>query len=81
MPKEVRLPKFGDTMEEGTIVDCKVSIGDRVKSGDVLFDVETDKATLEIESPADGFVKLMLAEAAPTVLRRHCLCWAVRMNR
>ena len=60
--KEVRLPKFGDTMEEGTIVDCKVSIGDRVKSGDVLFDVETDKATLEIESPADGFVKLILAE-------------------
>ena len=62
MAKEVRLPKFGDTMEEGTIVDCKVSIGDHVKSGDVLFDVETDKATLEIESPADGFVKQIIAE-------------------
>ncbi len=62
MAKEVRLPKFGDTMEEGTIVDCKVSIGDHVKSGDALFDVETDKATLEIESPADGFVKQIMAE-------------------
>jgi pyruvate dehydrogenase E2 component (dihydrolipoamide acetyltransferase) len=49
-------------MEEGTIVDCKVSIGDHVKSGDVLFDVETDKATLEIESPADGYVKRIMVE-------------------
>jgi pyruvate dehydrogenase E2 component (dihydrolipoamide acetyltransferase) len=62
MAKEVRLPKFGDTMEEGTIVDCKVSVGDHVKSGDVLFDVETDKATLEIESPADGYVKQIMVE-------------------
>jgi pyruvate dehydrogenase E2 component (dihydrolipoamide acetyltransferase) len=62
MAQEVRLPKFGDTMEEGTIVDCKVNIGDHVKSGDVLFEVETDKATLEIESPADGFVKQIMAE-------------------
>jgi pyruvate dehydrogenase E2 component (dihydrolipoamide acetyltransferase) len=62
MAKEVRLPKFGDTMEQGSIVDCKVSIGDHVKSGDVLFDVETDKATLEIESPADGYVKQIIAE-------------------
>jgi pyruvate dehydrogenase E2 component (dihydrolipoamide acetyltransferase) len=58
MAKEVRLPKFGDTMEEGTIVDCKVSVGDHVKSGDVLFDVETDKATLEIESPAGGSYRI-----------------------
>ena len=57
MAKEVKLPKFGDTMEEGTIVACLVGVGDHVKSGDVLFDIETDKATLEIESPADGYVK------------------------
>ena len=62
MAREVRLPKFGDTMKEGTIVDCKVSVGAHVKSGDVLFDVETDKATLEIESPADGFVKQIMVE-------------------
>jgi pyruvate dehydrogenase E2 component (dihydrolipoamide acetyltransferase) len=62
MAKEVRLPKLGETMDEGTIVDCRVAAGDHVKSGDVLFDIETDKATLEIESPADGFVKLIMAK-------------------
>jgi pyruvate dehydrogenase E2 component (dihydrolipoamide acetyltransferase) len=66
MVKEIRLPKFGDTMEEGTIVDCKVRLGDHVKSGDVLFDVETDKATIEIESPADGFVKRITVEVGQT---------------
>jgi pyruvate dehydrogenase E2 component (dihydrolipoamide acetyltransferase) len=66
MAKEVRLPKFGDTMEEGTIVDCLVKPGDHVKSGDVLFDVETDKATIEIESPADGFVKRITVEVGQT---------------
>jgi pyruvate dehydrogenase E2 component (dihydrolipoamide acetyltransferase) len=62
MAKEVRLPKLGETMEEGTVVNCKVVCDDHVKSGDVLFDIETDKATLEIESPADGFVKLIMAK-------------------
>jgi pyruvate dehydrogenase E2 component (dihydrolipoamide acetyltransferase) len=57
MAKEIKLPKFGDTMEEATIVACLVGIGDHVKSGDVLFEIETDKATLEIESHADGYVK------------------------
>jgi pyruvate dehydrogenase E2 component (dihydrolipoamide acetyltransferase) len=66
MAKEVRLPKFGDTMEEGTVVDCLVKPGDHVKSGDVLFDVETDKATIEIESPADGFVKQITVEVGQT---------------
>ena len=66
MAKEVRLPKFGDTMEEGTIVVCKVAVGDRVKSGDVLFEIETDKAALEIESPADGYVKHIAAKPGQT---------------
>jgi len=66
MAKEVRLPQLGDTMEEGTIVGCKVNVGDHVKSGDVLFDVETDKATLEIESPADGCVKQIMAKVGQT---------------
>jgi len=63
----VRLPKLGQTMEEGTIVNTLVKTGDTVKKGDVLFEVETDKATLEVESPADGQVKAMLIEAGQTV--------------
>ena len=68
MAKEVRLPQLGQTMEEGTIVSCMVGIGDEVKKGDVIFEIETDKATLEMESPADGFVKYILAEVDQTLL-------------
>ena len=57
MAKEINLPKLGQTMEEGTVVNCLVKVGDEVKKGDVIFEIETDKATLEMESPADGFVK------------------------
>jgi pyruvate dehydrogenase E2 component (dihydrolipoamide acetyltransferase) len=57
MAKELKLPKLGQTMEEGTVVNCLIKTGDEVKRGDVIFEIETDKATLEMESPADGFVK------------------------
>jgi len=67
MPKEVRLPQLGQTMEEGTIVDCRVKVGDEVSKGDVIFEIETDKATLEMESPAEGFVKHILAEVDQTL--------------
>jgi pyruvate dehydrogenase E2 component (dihydrolipoamide acetyltransferase) len=67
MAKEVRLPQLGQTMEEGTIVECRVKLGDEVEKGDVIFDIETDKATLEMESPADGFVKHILAEVGQTL--------------
>jgi len=68
MAKEVRLPQLGQTMEEGTIVGYMVNVGDEVKKGDVIFEVETDKATLEVESPADGFVKHILAEVGQTLV-------------
>ncbi len=67
MATEVKLPRFGETIEEGTIVDCKVKLGDEVKKGDVIFEIEVDKATLEMESPADGFVKHILVETGQTL--------------
>src|SRR4030042_418211 len=67
MAREVRLPQLGQTMEEGTIVNCLVKVGDEVKKGDVIFEIETDKATLEMESPAEGFVKYILAETDQTL--------------
>jgi pyruvate dehydrogenase E2 component (dihydrolipoamide acetyltransferase) len=67
MVKEVRLPQLGQTMEEGTIVNCLIKVGDEVKKGDVIFEIETDKATLEMESPADGFVKQILVAADETL--------------
>jgi len=67
MAKEVRLPQLGQTMEEGTVVNCLVNVGDEVKKGDVIFEIETDKATLEMESPAEGFVKYVLAKVDETL--------------
>lgn len=67
MAKEVRLPQLGQTMEEGTVVNCLVKVGDEVKKGDVIFEIETDKATLEMESPADGFVKHIFVKVDETL--------------
>ncbi len=54
-------------MQEGTIVNTRVNVGDQVSHGAILFEVETDKATLEIESPAAGCVKAILVEDGQTV--------------
>ncbi len=67
MAKEVRLPQLGQTMEEGTVINCLVKVGDEVKKGDVIFEIETDKATLEMESPAEGFVKHILVKVDDTL--------------
>jgi len=50
----VRMPKMSDTMTEGTIASWLKRVGDKVKSGDVLAEVETDKATMELENYEDG---------------------------
>ncbi len=62
MITEVRLAKLSKNMEEAAIVAFSVKVGDEVKKGDILFEIETDKACVEIESPADGFVRHILAE-------------------
>ena len=67
MATKVNLPQLGQTMEEGTIVNCLVSVGDQVKRGDVLFEIETDKATLEMESPGEGFVKVIPVQTGQTI--------------
>ncbi len=50
----VRMPKMSDTMTEGTIAAWLKQVGDNVKSGDILAEVETDKATMELENYEDG---------------------------
>ncbi|MCF7956002.1 MAG: 2-oxo acid dehydrogenase subunit E2, partial [Phycisphaerae bacterium] len=67
MATAVRLPKLGKAMDEGTIVNALIKIGDKVSKGDVIFEVETDKATLEVESPESGFVKHILIGDCETV--------------
>ena len=67
MAKEVRLPKLGQSMKEGTIVGILIEEGDEIKKGDSLFEVETDKATLILESPLEGFVKRILVDCEQTI--------------
>ncbi|MFZ1686706.1 MAG: pyruvate dehydrogenase complex dihydrolipoamide acetyltransferase [Flavobacteriales bacterium] len=54
MAEIVRMPKLSDTMTEGVVAKWNKKVGDRVKSGDILAEIETDKATMEFESYLDG---------------------------
>ena len=51
------MPKLSDTMTEGTLVSWKKKIGDQVTAGDVLAEIETDKATMEWEATDEGVLK------------------------
>jgi pyruvate dehydrogenase E2 component (dihydrolipoamide acetyltransferase) len=68
MITEVILPKLGQTMESGAIVDWLKEEGDPVSRGDALFTVESDKAVLEVEATARGFLRKILVPAGQTVL-------------
>jgi pyruvate dehydrogenase E2 component (dihydrolipoamide acetyltransferase) len=62
MATEVILPKWGLTMEEGTLVTWHVKEGDRVEESQVIADVETEKITNELEAPASGVISKILVE-------------------
>ncbi len=59
------MPKLSDTMEEGTIVEWKKKSGDNVKRGEVLAEVESDKATFDLESEADGVLDIIVEQGVP----------------
>src|SRR3978361_2064913 len=54
MAEVVKMPKLSDTMTDGVIAKWHKKVGDKVKSGELLADIETDKATMEFESFQDG---------------------------
>ena len=60
MPVVITMPKLTDSMEEGRIVEWQVRVGDRVSEGDVLAEIETDKAVMELESFWAGVVAEIL---------------------
>lgn len=68
MAEIIRMPRMSDTMEEGVIASWLKKVGEEVKSGEVLAEVETDKATMELESYEDGtllYVAVKEKEAVP----------------
>ena len=63
MPVDIVMPKLGLTMTEGLIVEWKKKEGDDVKKGEVLFVLETEKVTYEVEAPEDGVLgKIVVGE-------------------
>ena len=65
--ENIILPKLGLTMEEGTITEWFIKVGDIVNPGDPLYEVETDKLTNKIESKVSGTVKEILVSVEDTV--------------
>ncbi|MGV3504202.1 MAG: pyruvate dehydrogenase complex dihydrolipoamide acetyltransferase [Adhaeribacter sp.] len=63
----IRMPKMSDTMTEGVIASWQKKVGDKVKSGDILAEVETDKATMELENYEDGTLLYIGIEAGSSV--------------
>jgi pyruvate dehydrogenase E2 component (dihydrolipoamide acetyltransferase) len=59
------MPKLSDTMEEGTVVEWKKKTGDPVKKGEVIAEVESDKATFDLESEADGVLDIIVQQGVP----------------
>ncbi len=64
MSTEVRIPKLGMSMAEGTLIEWLVSDGATVKAGDVIYTLESDKANQEIEAPASGVIRISGAVGA-----------------
>ncbi|RYG38646.1 2-oxo acid dehydrogenase subunit E2 [bacterium] len=64
---EVIMPKMGDGMEEGTLLEWLKKDGDKVKSGEIIGSIQTDKATLELEAPGTGTLTGILLEEGGTV--------------
>ncbi len=67
MPLYIEMPKLADTMTEGTLVKWRKNIGDKVSMGDIVAEVETDKATMEMESFDDGILHEFLVKVGDKV--------------
>lgn len=74
MEEVVLMPRLSDTMTEGVIAGWHKRIGDVVKKGDILADIETDKATMELESYKDGVLLYQGAQASEKILVNQLLC-------
>ncbi len=62
MATELKMPALSPTMEEGTLAKWLVKVGDKVSSGDIMAEIETDKATMEFEAVDEGIVSSILVE-------------------
>jgi len=74
MAEIVKMPKLSDTMKEGVVAEWHKKVGDEVESGDLLAEIETDKATMEFESFQDGYLLYIGVEKGGTAPVDSVLC-------
>src|SRR5678815_3200619 len=74
MEEVVLMPRLSDTMTEGVIAGWHKNVGDAVKKGEVLADIETDKATMELESYKEGILLYQGAKAGEKIQVNDLLC-------
>ncbi len=67
MSVKIEMPKLSDTMTEGTLISWNVKVGDQIEIGDVIAEIETDKASMEMEAFDEGILTEILVEAGQKV--------------
>jgi pyruvate dehydrogenase E2 component (dihydrolipoamide acetyltransferase) len=75
MPVEVILPKVDMDMETGVIIEWKVADGSHVQQGDILFDIETNKSVMEIESPGSGIIRELMPITGDPIAVGTAVAW------
>ena len=81
MAEIVRMPKLSDTMTEGVVASWLKQVGDEVESGEILAEIETDKATMEFESFFDGVLLHIGVEQGSTApVAACCASWVRRVK-
>jgi len=65
--KDIIMPKVSNEIDEATLLNWKVKVGSRIKEGDIIFTVETEKTVLEVESEYTGVITEILVEGGAKV--------------
>ena len=81
MAIDIKMPALSPTMEEGTLSKWLVKEGDEVTSGDILAEIETDKATMEVESIDEGVVGKIVVEAGTDGVKVGAVILAITRGR
>ena len=71
MVKAIYMPKFGQTMEQGKIVKWEKGVGEYIRKGEVFLSIESDKATLDVESEYAGYLLKIIAQVEDEIM---CFC-------
>lgn len=75
MKREIIMPKIGLDMEEGTIVSWLKKVGDQIETGEIIAQIETDKAVTDIEAAFAGTIVEIVAEEGDTVEITKTIAW------